>query len=268
MNNIVAQTAYGKAFLENLYKYTIVVPLVNRDYEGLPTAGIVKVPTVTKLSANDYVSGTGVSASTTDVTYIDVLINKQKAIWAPIDNYSAATVPASLIANRLDEMAKAFAVDYDTAVIADMTTNGTISSNTIASTKSTIYTNIVAARTALSNASVPQTERSLLVSPETYALLLTSDEFIKASDLGQNYVATGALGQVAGMPVYESNNLPANTEFVAFHKSGITMVDAFKVEPEVKDAVAPRIGESDVVGRTVYGTKVLDALRIYVKNKA
>ena len=70
-------------------------------------------------------------------------------------------------------------------------------------TDNTVYAAFVTARTALSNAKVPLAGRFALVTPECYALILQSDEFIKASALGDAVVQTGALGQIAGFNIFE-----------------------------------------------------------------
>ena len=50
-------------------------------------------------------------------------------------------------------------------------------------------------------------EMWLAVTNETYALLLKSPEFIKASDLGDNVVQNGRVGRINGLDVYETNNI-------------------------------------------------------------
>ena len=59
--------------------------------------------------------------------------------------------------------------------------------------------------------------RWLLVSPEIYGLLLKSPEFIKASDLGDAVVQTGAVGRIAGFTVFEDSTLGENVEYIAGH---------------------------------------------------
>lgn len=55
-------------------------------------------------------------------------------------------------------------------------------------------------------------EMWLAVTNETYALLLKSPEFIKASDLGDNVVQNGRVGRIAGLNVYETNNIADTTK--------------------------------------------------------
>ena len=104
---------------------------------------------------------------------------------------------------------------------AELTTAGTAFGTTTALTEKTIYGNVVDARTKLSTVHVPTEGRWLLVSPEIYGLLLKSPEFIKASDLGDAVVQTGAVGRIAGFTVFEDSTLGENVEYIAVIPTGL-----------------------------------------------
>lgn len=73
-------------------------------------------------------------------------------------------------------------------------------------------------RTAMSKAHIPNDNRRwLLVSPETYALILKSPEFVRATQLGDAVVQTGAQGRIAGFNVFEDTTLSETTDFIAGH---------------------------------------------------
>lgn len=110
-------------------------------------------------------------------------INKDKAVNEIIDGFDAESVPGNLVADRLDSAGYSLALQIDSDGSAELTTAGTALKDTTALTEKTIYANIVDARTKQSVENVPTEGRWLLVSPETYGLLLKSPEFIKASDL-------------------------------------------------------------------------------------
>lgn len=133
---------------------------------------------------NDYDKQSGAAKTHGDTTYLTVTINKDKAVNEIIDGFDAESVPGNLVADRLDSAGYSLALQIDSDGSAELTTAGTALEDTTALTEKTIYANIVDARTKQSVENVPTEGRWLLVSPETYGLLLKSPEFIKASDLG------------------------------------------------------------------------------------
>jgi hypothetical protein len=73
-------------------------------------------------------------------------------------------------------------------------------------TKDNIYKSIVDDRSVLvANKARPN---ALIVSPATYALLLQSEEFVRASDLARETAANGIVGSVAGLSVVEYSGMP------------------------------------------------------------
>lgn len=78
----------------------------------------------------------------------------------------------------------------------------------VALTKTNIYQSIVDDRAVLVNGGA--TPNVLIVAPSVYALLLQNEDFIRASDLGHTVMATGAVGMIAGLTVFEYQGLPKN----------------------------------------------------------
>ena len=77
--------------------------IFNTDYEGSPTAGKVKIPVRdTEVTVKDYDKATGVDLETGITTYMDLDIDRDKAVNELIDGYDAASVPDNLVADRLD----------------------------------------------------------------------------------------------------------------------------------------------------------------------
>lgn len=271
MANIL-QDRYSKLVLQKMRAALVTKDHVifNTRYEGSPTAGAVKIPTRGEASVGDYNKATGAELNTVDTSYITMTITKDKYVNEVIDKYDAAAVPDGILADRLDSAGYGLAAAMDNDGVAELVKSGTVSGNTTASTKSTAYDNIVDARTALSNAKVSITNRYLLVSPSFYSLILKNSEFIKASDLGQKILETGAIGQIAGFNVYECYNLGENVEFVAGHPDCATRANEFAVPVYVKDLTndSKFIGACAVSGRMVYDHKVTHAEGIYVKKSA
>lgn len=244
--------------------------IFNNRYEGDPKAGAVKVRKTGAATVKDYDKTAGIDLAAATSEWITVDIDKDKAINEIVDGYDAAAIPDGIIADRLDEAGYALATDIDKAGALELVTNGTAFGDTTALTNKTVYGSIVDAGTKLTEEGVPMTQRYILVSPATYALVLKSDEFIKASDLGDAVVQTGAVGQINGMSVYVSNNLGENVEFIAGHPSYSTRVMEWSVPIRVisLDGDGKHIGASAVQGRKVYAHKVTNGKAILVKKSA
>ena len=111
----------------------------------------------------------------------------------------------------------------------------------------------------------------LAVTNETYALLLKSPEFIKASDLGDNVVQNGRVGRIAGLNVYETNNIADTTkvEYIIGNRIFCHFVDEWMVPVTVNDLKdGTHIGASAVQGRRVYGMMVSRPTTVTLKKHA
>lgn len=245
--------------------------ICNNRYEGTPKAGAVKVPVRdTEVAVADYNKKTGSTMTHGDTSYLTVTIDKDKAVNELIDGFDAESVPGKLVADRLDSAGYSLALQMEKDASEELTTGGTALADTAALTKATVYEKIVDARTQLSNAYVPTDGRFLLVSPDVYALLLKSPEFIKASDLGDAVVQTGAVGRVASFNVFEDTTLGDKVDFVAGHPNWFTRVEEWTEPVAVNDlkGSGTYIGACAVQGRKVYAHKVTKAAAILVKKHA
>ena len=147
--------------------------ICNNRYEGSPKAGSVKVPVRdTEVVVNDYDKAKGAKQTSGDTTYLTVNIDHDKAVNEIIDGFDAESVPGHLVADRLDSAGYSLGLQMDSDGSVELTTAGTAFGNTTALTEKTIYANIVDARTQQSSIGVPTAGRWLLVSPDTYGLLL------------------------------------------------------------------------------------------------
>jgi hypothetical protein len=139
-------------------------------------------------------------------------------------------------------------------------------------TKTNIYESIVNDRAVLVNQGA--TPNVLLVSPSVYALLLQNEDFIRASDLGHTVMATGAVGMIAGLMVFEYQGLPqayavGNTDYdVEYYMYDF---DAFSIltNVEVMRLIdSERFNGSLAQVEIVSGFKVTNTDRVLYKVKA
>ncbi len=240
----------------------------NNDYEGSPKAGSVKIPVRdTEVSVSDYDKATGATVGTGTTTYDTMTISKDKSVNEVIDGYDASAVPDGIVAERLDSAAYSLAkqIDTDGGVTLLAGATNTYMGSSVTVTKSNIYEKvIVAARTALSKANVPNDKRYILVTPDTMALIIQSPEFVRASDLGDEVIQAGAIGKIAGMLVIEWNTTTDDLLAVAGHPKFATRATEFAVDIHLQDlnGSGKYIGASAVQGRKVYDHKVLRATAI------
>ena len=128
---------------------------------------------------------------------------------------------------------------------------------------------MVDARTDLSKANVPNDgRRYALVTPDFFALLLKSPEFIAASNLGDAVKQSGAIGAIAGFNLYEWNDSTEKLVAVCGHPRFATRVNEWKVPVSINTLSNTFIGASAVQGRMVYDHKVLRAAGIVVMKTA
>lgn len=246
--------------------------IFNNRYEGDPKAGKVKVPVRdTEVAVADYSKTDGATATHGDTSYLDVSIDKDKAVNEIIDGYNAAAVPDNLVADRLDSAAYSLALQIEKDATAVLESSATTFGDTTALDKDTIYDTIVDVRTIMSKNYVPNDNRRfLLVSPDTFGLILKCPEFIRATALGDSVVQTGAAGRIAGFNVFEDATLSATTDFIAGHPDWCTRVNEWSVPVHLQDinGSGVYIGASAVQGRRIYAHKVTKAKTLHIKKNA
>lgn len=255
--------------------------IFNNNYEGNPKAGKVKIPVRDiEVKVKDYDKATGVKLESGNTAYVDLNIDRDKAVNELIDGFDAASVPDNLTADRLDSAGYSLALDMDADSISCLeTTSGTkITETKTAATENTAYQEILNAKAYLGRTGVPQAGRWLIVSPEFHSVLMLDDHFIRQGDLSQEMKNAGAVGAVAGFAVFESNNLlyedtktiagkVTTTEFIAGHPNWCHRVDEWSVEVHLQDLAGSGtfIGASAVQGRKIWGRMISKPKTVYIK---
>ena len=217
-----------------------------------------------EVAVSDYDKANGISLSAGSTSYVTMTIDKDKAVNELIDGFDAESVPDKLIADRLDSAGYSLARQIDTDGATTLLAGATVM-NLDTLTKDNIYTAVVAVRTAMSKANIPDDgRRYLLVTPDTMALLLTCPEFVKASALGDATVTNGTIGKIAGFIVKEWNDSTANLAMIAGHPRYATRANEWQVGVHVTDLDGSDnfIGACAVRGRRIYAHKVLRSTAI------
>lgn len=278
-----AQERYSKLVDAKLRKTLVTKDnfIFNNKYEGDPKAGKVKIPVRdTEVTVKDYNKATGVDLETGSTTYMDLLIDQDKAVNELIDGFDAASVPDNIVADRLDSAGYSLGLEIDSKSIntLETTTGINIDTTKTACTSSNAYQTLLKARTYLGRQGVPSEGRWAIVSPEFLENLMLDDRFIKQGDLSQELVMAGAVGKAAGFPIFESNNLmfenttivsskKTTTEFICGHPNWCHRVGEWGVNVHLQDlnGSGKFIGASAVQGRKIYGVKISKPKTVYVK---
>lgn len=237
----------------------------NNDYEGEPTAGAVKIPVRdTEVAVSDYDKANGVAPKSGTTTYVSLTMDKDKAVNEIIDGFDAASVPANLVADRLDSAAYSLQMQEDDDGSTVLITGAT-KSVVGEVTADNIYSILVDQRKAMTKANLPNDgKRYFLATPDTYALILKCPEFVKASDLGDEVVQSGVAGKIAGLNIIEWNNDTDKLIGIAGHPRFATRVRAWKEPIKIQDlsGSGTYIGASAVQGREIYAHMVTRSLAI------
>lgn len=255
--------------------------IFNNNYEGNPTAGKVKIPVRdTEVTVKDYDKATGVNLETGSTAYMDLNIDRDKAVNELIDGFDAASVPDNLTADRLDSAGYSLGLvmDKDSIECLETASGSNIAATKTAATEATAYKEVLSAKTYLGRTGVPKDGRWMIVSPEFMSTLMLDDHFIRQGDLSQEMKNAGAVGSVAGFAVFESNHLLFNdtnitsgkkttTEFIAGHPNWCHRVDEWAVEVHLQDLAGSGkfIGASAVQGRKIWGRTVSKPETLYIK---
>ena len=147
--------------------------------------------------------------------------------------------------------------EVDTNVYTVMTTGAGHKPAAAALTKSNIYAAILAASQALDDAEVPETERSLVVTPATYALLKFDHTEIGAEMRARGIVAVLDGANVVKVP---SARLPEKFGFMLAHPSAT--VAPVKLEDFGIHDDTPLSSGTIVTGRVCYDAFVLDNKKV------
>lgn len=155
------------------------------------------------------------------------------------------------------ELREVVVPEVDTNVYSVMTAGAGHKPVAAALTKSNIYAAVLAASQALDDAEVPETERVLVVTPASYALLKQAVEF-DHTEIGAEMRARGVVAMIDGAAVVKvpAIRLPSKFGFMLAHPSAT--VAPVKLEDFGIHNDTPLSSGTIVTGRVCYDAFVLD----------
>jgi hypothetical protein len=252
-------TIWSRELLFSLKESMVSESLINRNYQGdISSEGdTVKVQTPDSITVGDY-TGADISFESLSSSTQSMSIDRNKYFAFLVDDVDQAQANVNLMQAYMQEASFSLADEFDEHILGHYTdANSDNVIDDVDLTASNIYTNTLTAKKNLSLRNVPSQNRWIVFSPEEIALLEDSDEFTSASNLGDEIKRTGFAGRIAGLEVFESNNLAeaGSLRYIPYGYTGaitaaqqIMKTEAGRSEKKFSDFVK---------GLHVYGTKTV-----------
>lgn len=239
--------------------------ITNNDFE-FTGAHSVKVYKVTTSTMNDYDrEGKGANHSRygqiqgLDATTEEFTLKKDRSFTfaldkLDVDETKAALQAAAALARQLREVV---IPEVDTYVYGKVVA-GAGTTETGALTDKNVYDAILKATEVLDTAEVPETNRVLLVTPDTYTIMKKNASIVMATDVGQDMRKLGVIGMLDGATIIKvpKIRLPEDVNFVLVHPSAT--VAPVKLEDYKIHKDPPGISGNLVEGRIAYDAFVLE----------
>lgn len=254
-----------------LRKKAVAGGLVNRDYEGeiRRMGDSVKITSINDVTIGDYTVHTDIDWEEIDDATRSLLIDRAKYFAFELDDIERAqSVNGGAVMNQaIDNATYQLRDVLDAHILSTMATGvqgtandlGTVAIHT---TAKNLYDSFVDLAVVLDEDNVPEEGRWAVLKPSLHGRLQKLDEFIKAGDSASPLARlNGFIGEIAGLSLFKSNNMPAVTDaaatggaVIAGHGIATTLaeqivsIEAVRRENRFADGVK---------GLHVYGAKVV-----------
>ncbi len=230
------------------------------DWKGVNTVTVYDRPVV---AMGDY-STTGSTRYGTPAelqnTTQDLTVTKDRAFTATIDKLNMQDTmdvmkASSFLKDQIDEVV---VPEVDVYRLSVLSTRAGTTSSAVAITASNAYSSLLAAQEDLDNSKVPTEGRMAYCTPAYYNFLKLDNSFIQASDIAQDMLKKGQLGEVDGVAIFKAPTtyFPANTAFIMCNKNSMITVE--KLTDYTIHENPPGINGSLIEGRIRYDAFVLD----------
>lgn len=180
---------------------TVTHAATNNDYDFVG-AKTVKVTSINTVALGDYDRDKGYGAAKTiDNTVQELTMRKDrsfKIVLDKMDEEETKIRAGEVLARQKREVIDPEMEKYRLGIMLDVVTAG---SNKITGVASKYYENFLAANEKLDDADVPKAGRVAFVTPAFLNKLKLDPNFIKASDLGQQMLLKGQVGEVDGVAI-------------------------------------------------------------------
>lgn len=220
-NNKFVDDRFSALVEPNLFDNNVFQPGITfTDKYTLGAAGQIQIHKLGKVTVTAGEPGQDFSDTNTADTIVSIILNKafrrSEKIYGATAAAVAYPVAAAHLEQALQDIKDGWNKEAALTIIkakfnvanANVIGPGSVLGSSVALTKENIYKSVVDDRAVL----VSQGARPdvIIVSPATYALLLQSEEFVRASDLAFETASSGIVGRIAGLNVFEYQSLPTS----------------------------------------------------------
>ncbi|MDO4338061.1 MAG: hypothetical protein Q4C91_08245 [Eubacteriales bacterium] len=240
--------------------------LTNNDFDWTG-AHTIKVYKVTTAEMNDYDrAGTGENNSRygqiqgLDAVTEEMTLTKDRSFTFAIDKLDTDETKQQVqAASALERQQREVVIpEIDSYVYGVMTDKAGTKPDAVELTKDNIYLEIIKGNAALDNADVPETGRSIVVTPDIYLLMKQCKDIVMETDISNELRIKGVIGMIDGANVIKipAARLPENFGFMIAHPCATvapTKLEDYKIHQD-----PPGISGSLVEGRICYDAFVLD----------
>ena len=216
------------------------------------------------LTVDDGDAGRILSLNDSGATRVSIDLKKSLAFGGYIPGVAIADVSEDVVGTKAAKSTNAIVLKENELALAAMVAGGTESTNKTASTKATIYDNIVddIATFTKTNGHSPV---AIIVSPTAKALLQKSEALVRGN--AEFSVNQAVIGQVGGLAVVDGISMPSGTEYIITDGYGYLHPHAL-VGLELFGNIPGRVNTVALQGEWKYGSKVIKASRLLVKKSA
>lgn len=254
---------WSARLLANLQKALVYGNVVNHDYEGeISQAGDrVKINQIGAVTVGTYDKAAGITGAPEELTsaQLELIADQAKYFNFKVEDIDAAQANVNLIDGAMQEAAyglKDVMDKFIAGLYTGVKAGNTIGDDTtpIVPTKDTAYDYLVDLGVILDDNNVPEVGRFVIVPNWFHGLLLKDSRFTKDPAV----LATGYIGEVDGMRVFKSNNVP-NTAGAKYKVlAGYTGAISFAQQVGKVETYRPEASFSDAVkGLALYGAKLV-----------
>ena len=240
--------------------------LTNKDFswKGAKTIKIYKISTA---NMNDYNRDNSIignsrygTIQTLDATTEEMTLKKDRSFTFEIDKLDIDETLSTLSsASALSRQIREVCVpEIDKYIYGVMLENAGNIVEPTSLNATNIYEKIIDANSTLDDAEVPENNRVLIVTPQTYLLLKKSKDIILNTNIGNELRLKGVIGILDGMNVVKvpQNRFPSDFGFLIAHP--VATVTAVKLNDFKIHKDPPGISGDLVEGRLVYDAFVLE----------
>ena len=229
--NVFRPNVWSNEVLMFVKANLVLVPLVKHyDAEVSSYGQTVEIPNVSAISANLKSQNTVVTLNYITESKTTITINQHYESSFLLEDIAKVQSKYDLRSDYTQSAAYAIAAKIDNGIANLMTTSFTGYGTFGTALNDTL---ILAVNRYLDDAKAPQTDRSLVVTPQGKQEMLAIDKYIRYDAIGvggsDNSILNGQIGEIYGVKVFMSQNLvqvttnPNQNNHLFFHKEAFAV---------------------------------------------